>query len=101
MISVSENHPMSTSQRVSWVFSAFVTLTVPTLLWAADEKEAVLAKCKLKATELYTRNESQDAVVRASEYVVTCMMAAGYRIDTTKESACYGSPTIPWCFIPR
>ena len=48
---------MSTSQRVSWVFSAFVTLTVPTLLWAGEDKEAVLAKCKLKAMELYTRKE--------------------------------------------
>jgi hypothetical protein len=92
---------MSTSQRVSWVFSTFLTLTVPTLLWAGEDKESVLAKCKLKAMELYTRKESQDAVVRASEYVVTCMIAAGYRIDPTKESACYGSPTIPWCFIPR
>ena len=63
-------------------------------------KEAVLAKCKV---ELYTRKEelSQDAVVRASEHVVTCMIAAGYRIDLTKESACYGSPTIAWCFIPQ
>ena len=34
-------------------------------------------------------------------YVVTCMIAAGYRIDPTKESACYGSPTIAECFIPR
>ena len=28
---------------------------------------------------------SQDAVVRASEHVVTCMIAAGYRIDPTEE----------------
>jgi hypothetical protein len=103
MFGVSGPNPMNTSQQVSCVFSAFVALIVPTLLWAGEDKEAVLAKCKLKAMELYTRKEelSQDAVVRASEHVVTCMIAAGYRIDPTKESACYGSPTIAWCFIPR
>jgi len=103
MFGVSGPNPMNTSQQVSFVFSAFVALIVPTLLWAGEDKEAVLAKCKLKAMELYTRKEelSQDAVVRASEHVVTCMIAAGYRIDPTKESACYGSPTIAWCFIPQ
>ena len=81
---------MSTSQRVSCVFSAFVALIVPTLLRAGEDKAAVLAKCKLKAMELYARKEelSQDEIVRASEYVVTCMIAAGYRIDPTKEYAC-------------
>jgi hypothetical protein len=103
MFGVSGPNPMNTSQQVSCVFSAFVALIVPTPLWAGEDEEAVLAKCKLKAMELYTRKEelSQDAVVRASEHVVTCMIAAGYRIDPTKESACYGSPTIAWCFIPR
>ena len=63
----------------------------------------MLANCKLKAMELYTQKEelSQDAIVRASEYVVTCMIAAGYRIDPTKEFACYGWPTVDWCFILR
>ena len=86
MFGVSGPNPMNTSQQVSCVFSAFVALIVPTLLWAGEDKEAVLAKCKLKAMELYTRKEelSQDAVVRASEHVVTCMIAAGYRIDPTK-----------------
>ena len=89
---------MSTSQRVGCVFSAAVALIVPTLLWAGEDKEAVLANCKLKAIELYRPSGDY---TRASEYVVTCMIAAGYRIDPTKESACYGSPTIAWCFIPR
>ena len=77
---------MSTSQRVSCVFSTFVALIGPTLVWAGEDKAAVLAKCKLKAMKLYTQKEelSQDAIVRASEYVVTCMIAAGYRIDPTK-----------------
>ena len=39
--------------------------------------EAMLAKSKVKVMELYTRQEgSQDAIVRTSEYVVTCMIAA-------------------------
>ena len=80
---------MSASQRVSrgvGCFSAVVALIVPTLLLAQD-KSAVLANCKLKATELY---RPSGEFIRASEYVVTCMTAAGYRIDPTKESACYG-----------
>ena len=88
---------MSTSQRVSGGFSAVVALIAPTLLLAQD-KSAVLENCKLKAFELY---RPSGEYIRASEYVVTCMIAAGYRIDPTKESACYGSPTIAECFIPR
>ena len=88
---------MSTSQRVSCVFSAVVALIVPTLLLAQD-KSALLANCKVKAIELY---RPSGEYIRASEYVVTCMIAAGYRIDPTKESACYGWPTIADCFIPR
>ena len=87
----------NTSQRVSCVFSAFVALIVPTLVLAQD-KSAVLANCKLKAIEMY---RPSGEYIRASEYVVTCMIAAGYRIDPAKESACYGSPTIAECFIPR
>jgi hypothetical protein len=92
--------PMSASQRISRGFhrlSAVVALIVPTLLLAQD-KSAVLENCKLKAIELY---RASGEYIRASEYVVTCMIAAGYRIDPTKDSACYGSPTIAECFIPR
>ena len=96
---------MSTSKRAArgWhrlglkIVSAVAALIVPTLLLAQD-KSAVLENCKLKAIELY---RPSGEYIRASEYVVTCMIAAGYRIDPTKESACYGSPTIAWCFIPR
>ena len=42
----SGGNPMSTSQRLSFVFSAVVVLIVPTLLWAGEDKEAVLAKCR-------------------------------------------------------
>ena len=92
--------PMSASQGVSRGFhrlSAVVALIVPTLLLAQD-KSAVLENCKLKAIALYRPSGEYN---RASEYVVTCMIAAGYRIDPTKEFACYGSPTIAECFIPR
>ena len=41
-----------------------------------------MANCKLKAIELY---RPSGEYIRASEYVVTCMIAAGYRIDPTKE----------------
>ena len=90
---------MSASQRVSRGFhrlGAVVALIVPTLLLAQD-KSAVLENCKLKAIELY---RPSGEYIRASEYVVTCMIA-GYRIDPTKEAACYGSPTIAECFIHR
>ena len=79
------------------VFSAVVALIVPTLLLAQD-KSAMLENCKLKAIELVQNSGEYN---RASEHVVTCMIAAGYRIDPTKESACYGWPTVDFCFIPR
>ena len=75
---------MSASQRVSRDFhrlSAVVVLVVPTLFLAQD-KSAVLENCKLKAIELY---RASGEYIRASEYVVTCMIAAGYRIDPTKD----------------
>ena len=99
---------MGTSQRASRgfhrqiTFIAFVALILPTPLWAGyEDKAAVLAKCKLKAMELYRPRGELSQNVGASEYVVTCMIAAGYRIDPTKEYACYGWPTIADCFIAR
>ena len=77
-----------------------VALIVPTLLLAQD-KSTVLANCKLKAMELYRPSGELSQDTRASEYVVTCMTSWGYRIDPTKEFACYGWPTIAECFIPR
>ena len=81
MLGVSGANPMSTSQRASCVFSAVVTLIVPTLLLAQDTS-AALGNCKLQALELY---RPSGEYIRASQYVVTCMTAAGYRIDPTKE----------------
>jgi hypothetical protein len=92
--------PMSASQRVNRGFhrlSAAVALIVPTLVLAQD-KSAVLENCKLKAIEVYGPSGE---LSRASEHVVACMIAAGYRIDPSKVSACYGSPTVDFCFIPR
>ena len=92
--------PMSASQRVNRGFlrlSAAVALIVPTLVLAQD-KSAVLENCKLKAIEVYGPSGE---LSRASVHVVACMIAAGYRIDPSKVSACYGSPTVDFCFIPR
>ena len=102
---------MGTSQRVSRGFHRLrlasgtfgvVALIIPTLLLAQEQdKSAVLANCKLKAMELYKPSGELAQFTPASEYVVTCMIAAGYRIDPLKKIACHGWPTIDECFIPR
>ena len=64
------------------VFSAVVALIAPTLLLAQD-KSAVLENCKLKAIELVQNSGEYNGA--SGSMSSPCMIAAGYRIDPTKE----------------
>jgi hypothetical protein len=62
-----------------------------------DNKEAMLAACKVRAMEIYKPQSELSQDSRASEYVFNCMIAAGYQRDSALV-ACYGHPTIVECF---
>ena len=71
------------------VVSAVDPLIVPTPL-LANISRLMLANCKLKAMELYKPSGELAQFTPASEYVVTCMIAGGCRIDPLKKIMWWG-----------